>query len=85
MVPITLMGYGINITGAAAFNALGRPLIATGLTFGRMGLIYIPAAILLGHSYGVIGVFVAAAIANLGAAGMTLLMSRVAISRPSTV
>jgi putative MATE family efflux protein len=85
VVPITLMGYGINITGAAAFNALGRPLIATGLTFGRMGLIYIPAAILLGHSYGVIGVFVAAAIANLGAAGITLLMSRVAISRPSTV
>jgi len=85
MVPITLMGYGMNITGAAAFNAIGRPIIATGLTFFRMGLIYIPAAIVLGHSYGVVGVFLAAAIANLGGGGLAILMTRTAISRPTGV
>ena len=85
LVPITLMGYGINITGAAAFNAVGQPFVATGLTFGRMGLMYIPAAIVLGHYYGVIGVFLATAIANLGAAGITILMTRITFSRPSAV
>jgi putative MATE family efflux protein len=76
IVPVTLFGYGINITGAAALNAVGKPLVATFLTFARMGLVYIPLAGYLGGIYGPAGVFVAAGIANLVAAWMTWWLTR---------
>lgn len=76
IVPITLAGYGINIVGAAALNAIGLPLIAVMLTFVRMALIYIPLALLLGRWLGPPGVFAAGALANIVAGFVTVRVCR---------
>jgi len=67
MVPITYFGYGWNIVQSAAFNALGRPILANVMTLGRMFLAYIPAALILSSSFGlgVAGIFGGAMIGNL--------------------
>ncbi len=76
IVPMTYFGYGINITAAAALNSVGRPLVATSLTALRMILVFIPLAVLLGKFYGLIGIFIAAAVANLVAAAVSWLATR---------
>lgn len=67
IVPVTYFGYGWNIVQSAAFNALGRPVLANVMTIGRMFVAYIPAALLLseGLGLGVVGVFAGATIGNL--------------------
>lgn len=76
IVPVTLWGYGVNIVAAAALNASGKPFDAVGLTFARMGLAYLPLALLLAALAGTVGVFFAAAIANLVAGWLGLRVSR---------
>ncbi len=76
IVPVTFFGYGINITAAAALNAVGRPLHATSLTLLRMVVVYIPLALFLGQLMGALGVFIAAALANLIGGVASWLLSR---------
>lgn len=83
VVPVTFFGYGINITAAAALNAIGRPLHATSLTLLRMLLIYLPLALLLGNWLGVPGIFAAAALANLlSGLGSWLVTRRIRVPVP---
>ena len=71
IVPFSLAGFGVMLTAVAAFNALGRPLPATGLTFIKLFLGYIPMAWLLSRLAGLEGIFWANALAHLafGAVG----------------
>ncbi len=71
IVPVTLLGYGINIAAAGALNAAGWPLVSAGLTFLRMFAVAVPAALLLGPALGANGIFVALALANLAAGAMS--------------
>lgn len=64
IVPVTLGGYGIVIVGAAAFNSIGRPLPGFVLSMLRLALLYVPLALLGAELFGLTGVFVAAAVAN---------------------
>ncbi|MEM1026042.1 MAG: MATE family efflux transporter [Myxococcota bacterium] len=64
VVPITFGGYGMNIVQSAAFNALGRPFFGTLMTLLRM-MVYVPAAAILMHFLGAVGVFVGAGFGNL--------------------
>ncbi len=68
IVPVTLLGYGINIAAAAALNAAGWPMVSALLTFARMFAISIPGALLLGPWLGANGIFAALALANMMAA-----------------
>jgi MATE family, multidrug efflux pump len=65
IVPFSLSGYGVMLTGVAGFNALGRPLPATALTFIKLFLAYIPLAWILSRLGGVDGIFWANAVAHL--------------------
>lgn len=67
IVPFSYGLYGAVMVAGAGFNALGRPLSSTFLTLLRMIILYIPLAYIAGQIYGIVGIFAAAAIANLGA------------------
>jgi len=64
VVPISYGAWGVLMMASASFNALGKPLPSTVLSFLRMFIIYVPLALLFNHFYGYAGVFVATAIAN---------------------
>jgi putative MATE family efflux protein len=71
IVPFSLAGFGVMLTAVSGFNALGRPLPATALTFIKLFLGYIPMAWLFSQAAGLTGIFWANAIAHLafGAVG----------------
>ena len=50
---------------SATFNALGKPLASTALSVFRMLVIYIPLAFLGQYYWGIIGIFLAAALSNI--------------------
>lgn len=66
IVPFSLAGFGVMLVAVAAFNALGRPLPATMLTFAKLFLAYVPAAWILSQVFGIEGIFWANAAAHLG-------------------
>ena len=55
---------GIQLIGAAYFQAVGKALPALLLTLSRQGLIFIPLLFVLSHYYGVIGVWLSFPIAD---------------------
>ena len=55
---------GIQLIGAAYFQAIGKALPALLLTLSRQGLIFIPLLFILSDSYGVQGVWMAFPIAD---------------------
>ena len=48
----------------AFFNALGKPLPSTALSFTRMFILYIPLALVLDQLLGYHGIFIATAMSN---------------------
>lgn len=64
IVPLSYGAWGVLMMASASFNALGKPLPSTVLSFLRMFIIYVPLALLFNHWFGYSGVFVATAIAN---------------------
>ncbi|GAB3671813.1 MATE family efflux transporter [Salinisphaera aquimarina] len=65
IVPPTFAAYGVLICVNAAFNAVGRPMIATLIMLGRTFGLFVPLAALGGWLFGLWAVFAAAALANL--------------------
>ena len=49
---------------SASFNALGKPLPSTALSFARMIVVYVPLATLLNNMLGYVGIFIATLISN---------------------
>jgi Na+-driven multidrug efflux pump len=64
ILPISYGAWGIIMMTSAIFNALGHPLRSTILSIARMFLIYLPLAYLLSAWLDAVGVFLAAAAAN---------------------
>ena len=64
IVPLSYGAWGVLMMASASFNALGKPLPSTLLSFLRMFIIYVPLALLFNHWFGYSGVFMATAIAN---------------------
>lgn len=64
IVPLSYGLWGVLMMASASFNAMGKPLPSTALSFGRMVVIYIPLATLLNDLYGYVGIFVATAVSN---------------------
>jgi len=64
IVPISYGAWGVLMMASASFNALGKPLPSTLLSFTRMFIVYVPLALMLNHLYGYQGVFIATAISN---------------------
>jgi putative MATE family efflux protein len=64
VVPWSYGLWGVLMMASASFNALGKPLPSTALSFSRMFILYIPLALTLEHFFGYEGIFVATAISN---------------------
>ena len=64
IVPWTYGLWGVLMMASASFNALGKPLPSTALSFTRMFILYVPLAIVLNRLFGYEGIFYATAISN---------------------
>jgi putative MATE family efflux protein len=71
VVPWSYGLWGVLMMASASFNALGKPLPSTALSFSRMFILYVPLAYLLNQMLGYHGIFIATAISNgiMGALG----------------
>ena len=64
IVPWTYGLWGILMMASASFNALGKPLPSTALSFTRMFVVYVPLAMFMNAQFGYKGIFYATAISN---------------------
>ena len=64
VVPWSYGLWGVLMMASASFNALGKPLPSTALSFSRMFILYVPLAYALDQLYGYHGIFIATAISN---------------------
>jgi len=65
IVPISYGAYGLVMSVNAAFNGLGRPWPAMILSAGRVLYVYLPLAWIGQHYWGMVGIFIATAAANI--------------------
>jgi putative MATE family efflux protein len=66
IVPLSYGAYGLVMSVNAAFNGLGRPWPAMLISAGRVLYIYLPLAWLGQYFWGLKGLFIATALANIG-------------------
>ena len=64
LVPWGYGMWGVLMMASASFNALGKPLPSTALSFLRMFVVYLPLATLLNAAYGYQGIFMATVVSN---------------------
>lgn len=65
IVPLSYGAYGLVMSVNAAFNGLGRPWPAMIISAGRVLYVYLPLAWLGQHWWGMTGIFIATALANI--------------------
>jgi len=65
VAPIGYGAYGMVMVMNAAFNGLGAPMPAVGISVGRIVALYIPLAILGGYFLDATGIFAAYTVANI--------------------
>lgn len=64
IVPISYGAYGLVMSVNSAFNGLGRPWPAMIISAGRVLYVYLPLAWLGQYWWGIMGIFIATAVAN---------------------
>ena len=72
IVPISYGAYGYVMNANAAFNGLGFPGRSVVISTVRMLVLYLPLAWIGSRAFGVSGIFVGAAAANLLTGGLAL-------------
>jgi putative MATE family efflux protein len=65
IAPLSYGAYGIVMVVNAAFNGLGNPMPGVVISVTRILGLYVPLAMLGGRLYGIVGIFVAYAVANI--------------------
>ncbi|MBT8109531.1 MAG: MATE family efflux transporter [Gammaproteobacteria bacterium] len=65
IAPISYGAYGIVMVVNAAFNGLGNPMPGVIISVTRIVVLYVPLAMLGMHYFGITGIFVAYAVANI--------------------
>lgn len=76
IAPLSYGAYGIVMIMNAAFNGLGRPAPGVWVSAGRIIFLYVPLAWIGGELYGVVGIFAAYSLANIGSAIVAYLWAR---------
>ena len=64
IVPVSYGFWGVLMMASASFNALGKPLPSTALSFTRMFVLYVPLAMWANEHWGYAGIFAATAVTN---------------------
>jgi Na+-driven multidrug efflux pump len=65
IAPISYGAYGVVMVINAAFNGLGHPMPAVGISVGRVVVLYLPLAFAGMYLFGAAGIFAAFAVANI--------------------
>lgn len=78
IVPISYTALGCSMAVNGALNALGKPMAAMFISLSRTIVVYAPMAWVLSHFFGLVGIFIAAALANLVAGGIGVAWFRLA-------
>ena len=78
IVPWSYGLWGVLMMSSASFNALGKPIPSTIMSFMRMFVLNVPLALLLDHYFGFQGIFVATMLSNsiMGAVGFVWFNNR---------
>jgi putative MATE family efflux protein len=73
IVPLSYTFLGMSMTTNGAFNAMGKPMAAMWVSLSRTVMVYAPLAWVLSQFFGLVGIFAAAATANVvaGSIGFT--------------
>jgi len=79
IIPISYGLRGCVLLTASVFNAINKPLLATGLNLAQMVIFYIPLAIIGIRLAGLVGLFTGLCLANIGTGILSLVMERVLI------
>jgi putative MATE family efflux protein len=79
IAPISYGAYGVVMVMNASFNGIGLPMPAVAISVARMGVIYVPVAMVLNHYFGIAGIFAAYAIANFVTGAISYLWARSAV------
>jgi putative MATE family efflux protein len=83
IAPISYGAYGVVMVMCASFNGIGSPMPAVVISVARMGVIYVPIALLLNPWFGVAGIFAAYAIANIVTGAVSYVWARSATQAAS--
>lgn len=70
VVPVSYIALGCAMTVNGSLNAMGKPVAAMWISMSRTIAVYAPLAWLLSQFFGLIGIFIAAASANVIAGGI---------------
>ena len=80
IVPISYGTYGMVMVMNAAFNGLGKPMPGVWISVGRIAVLYVPLAALGMVLYGVVGIFMAYAAANIISGFVAYLWARATVN-----
>jgi len=78
IVPLSYMALGCSMTVNGVLNAMGRPMAAMYVSLSRTIAVYAPLAWVLSHFFGLVGIFIAAATANVVSGGIGVAWFRLA-------
>jgi len=76
IIPISYGMRGCAFLTASVFNAMNKPLLATGLNLMRMFVLYIPLAVIGSKLAGLVGLFAGICLANLVAGTLSVIIVR---------
>ena len=65
IAPISYGAYGMVMVMNASFNGMGKPMPAVHISVTRMAVVYVPLALVAERFFGIVGIFVAYAFANI--------------------
>ncbi|UCC95022.1 MAG: MATE family efflux transporter [Candidatus Omnitrophota bacterium] len=79
IIPISYGLRGCAFLTTSVFNAMNKPLVATGLTITRMFILYVPLAVIGSQLAGLVGLFVGLCVANAGAGILSIIIGRLSL------
>jgi Na+-driven multidrug efflux pump len=79
VVPISYGAYGMVMVMNASFNGMGKPMPAVYISVARMAVIYVPLAIVAEKVFGITGVFVSYAVANIATGVLSYIWARASV------
>ena len=83
IAPISYGAYGMVMIMNASFNGMGKPMPAVHISVSRMALIYVPLAFVANRFFGITGIFVAYAFANIVSGVIAYIWARASVQEQS--
>ncbi len=79
IAPISYGAYGMVMIMNASFNGMGKPMPAVHISVSRMVLVYVPLAFVANRYFGITGIFVAYAFANIVSGVIAYIWARASV------